>query len=53
MPPTGHPGVFHYLIHCDDPEHAQQGLPAARPYAQAAVGAVDQDVHHRSLRILS
>jgi hypothetical protein len=26
-----HPGVLHYLIHAyDDPEHAQQGLKAAR-----------------------
>ena len=32
-----HPGVLHYLIHAyDDPEHAQQGLRAARAYAQAA-----------------
>ena len=32
-----HPGALHYLIHAyDDPEHAQQGLKAARVYAQAA-----------------
>ncbi len=32
-----HPGVLHYLIHAyDDPVHAQQGLKAARAYAQAA-----------------
>jgi hypothetical protein len=32
-----HPGVLHYLIHAyDDPVHAQQGLRAARAYAQAA-----------------
>jgi len=32
-----HPGVLHYLIHAyDDPEHAQQGLAAARAYAKAA-----------------
>ena len=32
-----HPGVLHYLIHAyDDPEHAQQGLKAARAYAKAA-----------------
>jgi tetratricopeptide (TPR) repeat protein len=32
-----HPGVLHYLIHAyDDPEHAQQGLQAARAYAKAA-----------------
>lgn len=32
-----HPGVLHYLIHVyDDPAHAEQGLEAARKYAQAA-----------------
>ena len=32
-----HPGVLHYLIHAyDDPVHAEQGLKAARAYAQAA-----------------
>src|SRR4029077_17676078 len=32
-----HPGALHYLIHAyDDPEHARQGLKAARAYAQAA-----------------
>jgi tetratricopeptide (TPR) repeat protein len=32
-----HPGALHYLIHAyDDPVHAQQGLIAARAYAQAA-----------------
>jgi hypothetical protein len=32
-----HPGALHYIIHAyDDPEHAQQGLKAARAYAQAA-----------------
>jgi hypothetical protein len=32
-----HPGALHYLIHAyDDPLHAQQGLTAARAYAQAA-----------------
>jgi tetratricopeptide (TPR) repeat protein len=41
----GHPGVLHYLIHAyDDPEHAQQGLPAARSYAQAAA-AVPHALH--------
>jgi len=40
-----HPGVLHYLIHAyDDPEHAQQGLPAARAYAQAAA-AVPHALH--------
>jgi len=35
-----HPGVAHYLIHTyDKPEMAQQGLPAARKYAQLAPGA--------------
>jgi hypothetical protein len=33
----GHPGVVHYLIHAADrPELAQQGLAAARRYAQIA-----------------
>lgn len=32
-----HPGVLHYLIHAyDDPVHAEQGLAAARAYAQTA-----------------
>ena len=32
-----HPGVLHYLIHVyDDPEHAADGLKAARAYAKAA-----------------
>jgi hypothetical protein len=32
-----HPGVAHYLIHTyDKPDMAQQGLPAARRYAQIA-----------------
>jgi tetratricopeptide (TPR) repeat protein len=32
-----HPGALHYLIHAyDDPVHAEQGLRAARAYAQAA-----------------
>jgi tetratricopeptide (TPR) repeat protein len=40
-----HPGVLHYLIHAyDDPEHAQQGLKAARAYAQAAA-AVPHALH--------
>src|SRR4051812_849872 len=35
-----HPGVAHYLIHTyDKPELAQQGLPAARKYAQLAPAA--------------
>jgi tetratricopeptide (TPR) repeat protein len=40
-----HPGVLHYLIHAyDDPEHAQQGLKAARAYA-AAAAAVPHALH--------
>jgi tetratricopeptide (TPR) repeat protein len=40
-----HPGVLHYLIHAyDDPERAQQGLKAARAYAQAAA-AVPHALH--------
>src|SRR5215472_2964948 len=40
-----HPGVLHYLIHAyDDPLHAQQGLKAARAYAQAAA-AVPHALH--------
>jgi len=32
-----HPGALHYLIHVyDDPEHAAEGLTAARAYATAA-----------------
>lgn len=32
-----HPGALHYLIHVyDDPEHAVEGLKAARAYAKAA-----------------
>lgn len=35
-----HPGIPHYLIHTyDTPEMAQQGLPAARRYAQIAPAA--------------
>ncbi|HZP17667.1 MAG TPA: hypothetical protein VFB00_06870, partial [Terriglobales bacterium] len=35
-----HPGVAHYLIHTyDKPDMAQQGLPAARKYAQIAPAA--------------
>jgi hypothetical protein len=40
-----HPGALHYLIHTyDDPLHAQQGLKAARAYAQAAA-AVPHALH--------
>jgi tetratricopeptide (TPR) repeat protein len=40
-----HPGALHYLIHAyDDPLHAQQGLKAARAYAQAAA-AVPHALH--------
>src|SRR5262250_2312014 len=40
-----HPGALHYLIHAyDDPEHAEQGLPAARAYAQSAA-AVPHALH--------
>jgi len=40
-----HPGVLHYLIHAyDDPLHAEEGLPAARSYAQAAA-AVPHALH--------
>src|SRR6516162_9973794 len=40
-----HPGVLHYLIHAyDDPVRAEQGLKAARAYAQAAA-AVPQALH--------
>ena len=40
-----HPGALHYLIHAyDDPLHAQQGLTAARAYAQAAA-AVPHALH--------
>jgi tetratricopeptide (TPR) repeat protein len=40
-----HPGVLHYLIHAyDDPEHAKQGLTAARSYAKAAA-AVPHALH--------
>jgi len=40
-----HPGVLHYLIHAyDDPLHAEQGLPAARAYAQSAA-AVPHALH--------
>jgi hypothetical protein len=40
-----HPGAMHYLIHAyDDPTHAQQGLKAARAYAQAAA-AVPHALH--------
>jgi tetratricopeptide (TPR) repeat protein len=40
-----HPGALHYLIHAyDDPVHAEQGLRAARAYAQAAA-AVPHALH--------
>jgi tetratricopeptide (TPR) repeat protein len=40
-----HPGALHYLIHAyDDPLHAQQGLKAARAYAQVAA-AVPHALH--------
>src|SRR5215471_15863754 len=40
-----HPGALHYLIHAyDDPLHAQQGLKAARAYAQSAA-AVPHALH--------
>ena len=40
-----HPGALHYLIHAyDDPLHAQQGLQAARAYAQSAA-AVPHALH--------
>jgi hypothetical protein len=40
-----HPGALHYLIHVyDDPVHAQQGLKAARAYAQSAA-AVPHALH--------
>jgi hypothetical protein len=40
-----HPGALHYLMHAyDDPLHAQQGLKAARAYAQAAA-AVPHALH--------
>lgn len=40
-----HPGALHYLIHVyDDPAHAQQGLEAARKYAQTAA-AVPHALH--------
>jgi tetratricopeptide (TPR) repeat protein len=40
-----HPGALHYLIHVyDDPIHAQQGLKAARAYAQSAA-AVPHALH--------
>lgn len=40
-----HPGALHYLIHVyDDPAHAQQGLEAARNYAQTAA-AVPHALH--------
>ena len=40
-----HPGVLHYLIHAyDDPLHAEQGLAAARRYAEAAA-AVPHALH--------
>ncbi len=32
-----HPGIAHYMIHaCDNPQFAEQGLPAARVYARIA-----------------
>src|SRR5215813_9548813 len=40
-----HPGVLHYLIHAyDNPEHAREGLRAARAYAKAAA-AVPHALH--------
>jgi hypothetical protein len=34
---SDHPGLAHYIIHtCDTPKLAQQGLPAAKKYAQIA-----------------
>jgi tetratricopeptide (TPR) repeat protein len=40
-----HPGALHYLIHVyDDPEHAKQGLKAARSYAKSAA-AVPHALH--------
>ena len=40
-----HPGVLHYLIHVyDDPAHAENGLEAARKYAQVAA-AVPHALH--------
>jgi len=40
-----HPGALHYLIHVyDDPAHAEQGLEAARKYANAAA-AVPHALH--------
>ncbi len=40
-----HPGVLHYLIHVyDDPEHAEEGLEAARKYAKVAA-AVPHALH--------
>jgi len=40
-----HPGALHYLIHVyDDPEHAIDGLKAARAYASAAA-AVPHALH--------
>jgi len=40
-----HPGALHYLIHAyDDPTHAEQGLEAARKYANAAA-AVPHALH--------
>ena len=40
-----HPGALHYLIHVyDDPTHAEQGLEAARKYANAAA-AVPHALH--------
>jgi tetratricopeptide (TPR) repeat protein len=40
-----HPGALHYLIHAyDNPLHAEQGLKAARAYAQAAA-AVPHALH--------
>jgi tetratricopeptide (TPR) repeat protein len=40
-----HPGALHYLIHVyDDPEHAEQGLKAARSYAKSAA-AVPHALH--------
>jgi hypothetical protein len=39
-------GALHYLIHAYDvPEHAQQGLKAARAYAQAAARGPPHALH--------
>jgi len=41
-----HPGALHYLIHVyDDPEHAVDGLKAARAYAKAAAAVPPRAAH--------